>query len=147
MHLVFNGPSNYLKLFNGGGSILFSADAYNVTVGTVENNDSRFYGHYGACPPGVYTLGTPMVLDPQEVPYGGFYIPLIDVNALWVRYGRDGIGIHGGGSGLGDPFAPRQGWVETEGCFRLQNVDLAILVGHLQGLSSVEFTVFQGAAT
>lgn len=87
-----------------------------------------------------------MVLNPKEVPYGGFYIPVLDVNGLWVRYGRDGIGIHGGGSGLGDSFAPTQGWVITEGCFRLQNVDLSVLVGHLSGLSAVTFSVFQGSS-
>ena len=31
--------------------------------------------------------------------------------------------IHGGGSGLPDPFAPRQGWTPTLGCLRMQNID------------------------
>jgi RHS repeat-associated protein len=35
--------------------------------------------------------------------------------------GRD---IHGGGSGLLDPYAPRQGWVPTRGCTRGQNEDI-----------------------
>ncbi len=46
--------------------------------------------------------------------YGTFYISTGDSR------GRD---IHGGGSGLPDPFAPRQGWVPTHGCLRMQNVD------------------------
>lgn len=31
--------------------------------------------------------------------------------------------IHGGGSNLDDPFAPRQGWLGTHGCLRMQNED------------------------
>lgn len=46
--------------------------------------------------------------------YGCFYIHTGDYR------GRD---IHGGGSGLPDPYANRQGWVPTYGCLRMQNVD------------------------
>jgi hypothetical protein len=35
--------------------------------------------------------------------------------------GRD---IHGGGSGLRNPYAPRQGWRPTRGCTRGQNEDI-----------------------
>ena len=48
------------------------------------------------------------------VPYGTFYIHTGDYR------GRD---IHGGGSGLSDPFARRQGWIPTYGCLRMQNED------------------------
>ena len=46
--------------------------------------------------------------------YGTFYITTGDAR------GRD---IHGGGSDLPDPFAPRQGWEATLGCLRCQNED------------------------
>ena len=46
--------------------------------------------------------------------YGTFYIETGDPRE------RD---IHGGGSGLADSFAPRQGWVPTYGCLRMQNAD------------------------
>lgn len=46
--------------------------------------------------------------------YGTFYITTGDSRA------RD---IHGGGSGLPDPFAPYQGWLGTYGCLRMQNAD------------------------
>ena len=58
------------------------------------------------------------VLDiPPSRPYGptGAYIDTGDAR------GRD---IHGGGSRLVDPFAPRQGFVPTRGCTRAQNEDL-----------------------
>lgn len=46
--------------------------------------------------------------------YGTFYISTGDYR------GRD---IHGGGSGLDNPKAPRQGWYPTLGCLRMQNED------------------------
>ena len=46
--------------------------------------------------------------------YGTFYIETHD--------GRE-RDIHGGGSDLEDPFAPRQGWEPTYGCLRMQNED------------------------
>lgn len=48
--------------------------------------------------------------------YGTFYITTGDPR------GRD---IHGGGDGYGirDPYAPRQGWLPTYGCLRMQNED------------------------
>jgi len=36
--------------------------------------------------------------------------------------------LHGGGSDLDDPLAPRQGWESTHGCTRLQNDDIQDLV-------------------
>lgn len=35
--------------------------------------------------------------------------------------------IHGGGTGLPDPYAPRQGWKPTQGCTRAQNEDVETL--------------------
>jgi RHS repeat-associated protein len=35
--------------------------------------------------------------------------------------------VHGGGSGLPDPYAPRQGWRKTRGCTRAQNEDIESL--------------------
>lgn len=53
-------------------------------------------------------------LKDNGTPYGTFYITTGDPRA------RD---IHGGGSGLDNYKAPRQGWVPTLGCLRMQNED------------------------
>ena len=50
----------------------------------------------------------------DSVEFGTFYISTGDAR------GRD---IHGGGSGLDDPKAARQGWYPTLGCLRMQNED------------------------
>lgn len=41
--------------------------------------------------------------------------------------------IHGGGTGLADPLAPRQGWVPTYGCTRAQNMDVEDLCRRSDG--------------
>ena len=53
---------------------------------------------------------------------GNWFIPVLNVP------GRSHIGIHGGGTGLTDPFESSQGWVATVGCIRMQNEDLNTLV-------------------
>jgi RHS repeat-associated protein len=42
--------------------------------------------------------------------------------------------LHGGGSGLADPLAPRQGWYPTHGCTRMQNEDIQDLVDKVRDL-------------
>lgn len=127
LHLVFNRASDELKAFALDGSLAWSAPCRNNTV-------EPGFGHWGACPPGEYVLERPQALAPPEVPFGAWFIALDDPHGIWFAHDdRAGIGIHGGGSGLPDPFAPQQGWQITEGCFRLQNADLAALVGILEG--------------
>ena len=41
---------------------------------------------------------------------------------------KRGRWLHGGGTGLKDPLAPRQGWKPTMGCTRMQNEDIQELV-------------------
>ena len=48
----------------------------------------------------------------------------------WHPNGKD---IHGGGSGLPDPYAPRQGWIPTQGCIRMQNEDVDDLSTKIRG--------------
>lgn len=70
-------------------------------------------------PDGVYPDIQADIEDLEEA-YGSFYITTGDYR------GRD---IHGGGSGLPDPYAARQGWVPTWGCLRMQNEDGIELCG------------------
>jgi hypothetical protein len=78
-------------------------------------------------PDGDYTFTAGDVGTDHGISYGTFYIDTGDPR------GRD---IHGGGSGLSTEktrnedfmnkegaYAPRQGWVKTYGCLRMQNAD------------------------
>lgn len=53
-----------------------------------------------------------------SIPYGTTLIKSTDSRGRWV---------HGGGSGLANPFAERQGWKVTAGCTRAQNIDVETL--------------------
>ena len=76
------------------------------------------YNEYGdpreSLPQGVYEHVWAEITTQYGAAYGSFYITTGDPR------GRD---IHGGGSGLPDPFALRQGWQPTLGCLRMQNGD------------------------
>ena len=106
--------------------------------------------HWAPCPPGEFLIGA--AVPKGTAPFGPFFLPLLDDanHHVMADNHRSGIGLHGGGSGLPDPLAPRQGWVWTHGCWRLQNQSLLSLVRlvsqcHL-ALGSVRCTVVRGAS-
>lgn len=123
-HIVFNGPSRLLKLYVVGESqprhTLICHD-----VGVKDGTLPDPYGHDCKCPPGLYFVGAPQTLNPPEAAYGFHFTPLYDAppDFAFAQHGRAGIGVHGGGSDLPNPFAPQQGWEWTFGCLRLQNAD------------------------
>lgn len=117
LHVLFNDDTNRLSVWNSRHVEIMAVECRNdATAGPG-------FGHNGRCPRGVYELGKPVAA--HDVPFGFWFIPLLGEEA----HGRGGIGIHGGGSGLKDSFAERQGWQLTHGCLRLQNQDLDALVG------------------
>ncbi len=127
LHLVFDDTANQMKAWTkepAGGRLLFSCPARNDTV-------RLGFWHWGACPRGTYRLAAPIAMG-FSVPFGQWFIRLLDTPGLMAKFKRSGIGIHGGGSGLVAPGAPRQGWAKTHGCIRLQNVDLEEIVRLVQ---------------
>ena len=147
-HLVFNGQSRLLKLFISGAANLGIPDGLRHTVPChdVGVNDQYVtqgqdvYGNHCKCPPGEYGLAAPMACatrnadgsvtkhNDDDAAYGCWFIPLVDTHGNEAEHGRAGIGIHGGGSDLPDPFALHQGWEYTFGCLRCQNADLEQIV-------------------
>jgi hypothetical protein len=146
-HLIFNGSSRLLKMYIKGAEDLGKPDGllHTVFCHDVGVNDATItagedaYGSKCKCPPGTnYLVGTPMPCatrnedgtvtrhNDDDQAYGCWFIPLGDSDQhSFELHGRAGIGIHGGGSDLPDPFAlPNQGWEYTFGCLRLQNADL-----------------------
>ncbi len=87
-------------------------------------------GRWGHCPPGWFRVGPP-VNTGTSPKFGPHFLRLSDAsrNGPMSRFRRDGIGIHGGGTGLpGAGTRPNQGWRSTLGCIRLQNADVRSLV-------------------
>lgn len=123
LHIVVDGNegAQQLKVFGRDGHLVFRCAAH--TWGQHEN----WRLPNGDTPPGKYEVGT--IYDTTgEAPYGHYCIDLVDLEGQETLNGRAGISLHGGGSGLSDPFAPRQGWVATHGCIRVQNEDLEHIV-------------------
>lgn len=117
VHLVVSRNAESLKAFNHQGAELFHCQARAVG----QHPDWHRTG--GDTPPGVYYVG--VLYDTHgETPYGNYCLDLVDLTGNEDNNGRAGISLHGGGSGLPDPFAGHQGWVNTHGCVRVQNADL-----------------------
>jgi hypothetical protein len=127
LHAVFNDTTNRLKLFDAAGRLVFQCEARNDAVA------GPGFGHNGDCPRGEFILGAPRKKGTEA--FGAWFIPILDAatGGPMAHYGRAGIGIHGGGSGLPGPFSPRQGWVKTHGCLRVQNNSLAEIVSKVKG--------------
>lgn len=127
LHFVANLKTNTLKCFavESDGR---SENRYNVPVRGYGANGPGWSVPGGDTPPGPYRAGSLHEIpesDPQSAAFGPFFLDLEELNGQEMRYGRAGIGMHGGGSGLADPWhAARQGWQVTHGCLRLQNEDL-----------------------
>ena len=144
-HVIFNGPARELKFFVVGdesGQPRHTWECHDV--GVADGTESDPYGYKSKCPPGVmYPLGAPQPLNPPEPAYGTYFTPIDDdASGDMAKHHRDGIGIHGGGSDLADPFAPRQGWEWTFGCLRLQNEDNEQFVRSVAWIQSHGGTVY-----
>lgn len=127
LHLTLDPSTRRLKVFNNLGVLIFDCEARNKTTA-----DDGNYGHNSPCPPGEYVLGLPV---PKEaIPFGFWFLPILDYGSHlgMAQHGRQGIGIHGGGSGLPQPFAGKQGFQITHGCWRVLNQDLARLAPLVQ---------------
>lgn len=135
LHIIVNGASQSLMTYQRDGQGIFRCPA-------------RCYGQHnnwrqpnGDTPPGLYRVG--QLYDTQgEAAYGQWCLDLEDLQGQETDNGRAGISLHGGGSGLADPFAPYQGWQSTHGCIRLQNADLAKLVELIQRTKHQGGTVY-----
>jgi L,D-transpeptidase catalytic domain len=116
LHCLFNDDTNRLSVWNSAHAEILAIECRNdATAGPG-------FGHNGRCPRGDYPLGAPVPAD--SAPFGWWFVPLVGEE----KFGRGGIGIHAGGSGLQFPMAARQGWVPTHGCLRCQGADLEALV-------------------
>jgi len=135
LHFVVNGESKNMVAYNRDGKSVFQCEA-------------RCYGQHnnwrapnGDTPPGLYEVG--VVYDTSgESPYGEYCVDLIDLEGQETGNGRAGISLHGGGSGLANPFAPYQGWQATHGCIRVQNADLTRIVRMLKDARKKDAKVF-----
>ncbi|GEM_PF-5499905 len=121
VHFVVNAVSKRLKCFDASGQLKWTVEAH------CEGTNGSYDVFQGDTPPGLYKCGSPddvLSTDSDRNSFGPWFVPLNEMEGQLTRRNRSGLGVHGGGSGLSNPFyAMRQGWVPTHGCIRLQNED------------------------
>lgn len=107
VHFVVNTATHRLKCFLAGGKMKYMIEARCEGVG-----GSCEY-RYGATPPGLYKCGSPEMIplsDPESASYGPWFVDLIEQQNQERSRGRAGVGVHGGGGGLSNPYASRPEW-------------------------------------
>lgn len=125
---MISGTTRKCTVWNKSGTPLFfceaRTDGWNGPGYEVQNGDT---------PPGLYECGLvtwTKKTEPQSIwnSFGEVFVDLEELQDQEASRGRAGVGLHGGGSGLANPTAPRQGWYKTHGCVRFQNEDIVKLV-------------------
>jgi len=139
-HVVLNAASGTAKAYNSEGSLLWEVPCL------LKGQDERFWVRGGNTPPGIYRLG--QVWRDKEngemtPAYGWLVFDLVDLEGREDGNGRSGIAIHGGGTGLPDPYAPYQELLPTLGCSRWRNQDLLKLDELVKTGGTVFVSVFQ----
>jgi hypothetical protein len=144
-HLVVNAAAETIKAFTFEGKFLWERPC--LAMG--QNPNWRLRG--GDTPPSVYKLG--VLYDDRANgtmlrAYGWQFYDMIDCDNVRREdgentNGRSGVGLHGGGSSLADPFAPYQKLVATLGCLRMFNADLEDYILPLYKKGTVFLSVYQ----
>lgn len=150
-HLVVNDFEESMVGWEFGGQRLFKIPA----LARGQGADTDWQSPNTDTPPGLYQVGSvwrdyerlgdnPGV-QWELLPYGWFTLDLVELEGQERRYGRAGIAIHGGGSGLGWPgcWQPRQKLLPTHGCIRVHNADLRDHIVPRLKLGTVYVSVFQ----
>lgn len=137
-HLVVSRNSGKMTAFRKDGVRLWQINCLCRGVG------GRDWRRNGAdTPPGVYKIGqvyNDRATDQLTPAYGWMSFDMISLERGELNIGRAGIMIHGGGTGLPNPQAPRQALLPTLGCIRVHNED-CLRIWDLVKLGEVKVTV------
>jgi hypothetical protein len=152
-HLVVNDGSETMTGFTFQGAMLFKIPA----LARGQGAETQWKSPNTDTPPGLYKVGSVWRdyerlgdmpgFQPDLLPYGWYTLDLVELEAQERRYGRAGIAIHGGGSGLGWPgcWQPRQALLSTHGCIRCHNADLRDKIVPLLAKGAIFVSVWQEA--
>lgn len=134
LHAVVNGWERSAQVYDHAGKKMLQVEARcEGQTGTLDppNGVGATWSRKDSdTPPGTYRVvrveRIPQT-DPDWRAYGWVYLWLEPRGGAAAAIGNVGIGWHGGGSGLADPWAAKQGWLITHGCIRSQNEDMVRL--------------------
>lgn len=150
-HLIVNDITETMKAFSQKGQLLWEIPC----LARGQYSDYEWKIQRSDTPPGLYKLGTLYndhakygahpPYDRTLAAYGWAFYDMIELEGQESRYGRAGIGLHGGGSGLGWPgaWAPKQPLLATHGCCRIHNQDLLSKILPLYKQGTVFMSVYQ----
>lgn len=116
LHYVWSRKTERVKCFKSDGKEAWRAEMRNRVV----------RGHK-PWPNGDWEMGDPVNVRQQFREYGLAYIPFLSGEPL-----ERGLYVHSGGTGSRGARVPRQGWIRTQGCMRLQNEDAARMVADVR---------------
>lgn len=119
-----------------GEAVCYNADGtrrWKIPALCKGTHGPRFDRAHSDTPPGLYLAGVVTVTQSHEPAstwnsYGKYFIDMKEQENQERRYGRAGIGWHGGGSNAPHPLAPKQPLHVTLGCVRSHNEDLETIV-------------------
>jgi hypothetical protein len=152
-HLIVNDDAETMTAWSFEGVKLWAVPC----LARGQSGDSEFRVQKSDTPPGLWKLSKPVYNDfqkygakPQSEPpdaraYGWVFFPMTGLEGQEDRFGRRGIGLHGGGSACGWPgaWAPRQTLFPTHGCCRVWNEVLTTKVLPLFNQGTVFLSVLQ----
>lgn len=147
-HLKANAKTQTLKAWRGDGTFLWEIPCL------ATGQRAEWWLNGGDTPPSVYKLGK-LYNDRKDncmtAPYGWLFFDMVDCDTTGQEDGentnqRSEIGMHGGGSGLSDPYAPLQPLRPTRGCLRLHNQHLETHILPLYEKGAVYVSVLQDDA-
>ena len=150
-YLLINDRDEDMEAYDHTGKFLWKVPCLARGV-----NGPDWRNRHSDTPPSLYRIGqiyrdyetlgpNPAVVPAELVPFGWFFLELVDLQGLSQQLGRSGFGIHGGGTGLGarGSWAPRQKLLPTWGCPRVHNADLRDKIMPLTVRGTVYVGVFQ----
>lgn len=153
VHLIMNDRAQSLTAWTFEGERLWVIPA----MARGQGRDDDWKNRGTDLPPGLYKLGQlyddigSVGVNPAYsktlLEYGWQFYQLIELEGQTTKVGRDGFGVHGGGTKLGWPaaWAPNQPLVSTLGCCRIENINLRDKIKPLYKRGTVFLSCFQEA--
>jgi GH24 family phage-related lysozyme (muramidase) len=152
-HLIVNDHTEKMDAYNSSGNRMWQISC----LARGQGSDYVWSETNTDTPPGLYKIGqiyndiarvgpNPS-WDRTLAAYGWLFFDMVELEGQERRYGRAGIGLHGGGTALGWPaaWAPYQGLVPTLGCLRIHNIELRDKILPLTKQGTVFISVLQEA--
>jgi hypothetical protein len=151
-HLIANDADQTMSAWSSDGRRLWVIPC----LCRGQGGDAEWRAPRTDTPPSLFKVGRvwrdfdrvglhPASVPAELIPFGWYFLELVDQQSLSRDLGRSGFGIHGGGSGLGSSgsWLAYQRLLPTWGCIRAHNADLRRRIVPLLCSGSIWVSVLQ----